>query len=455
MPSISGTFNTADASWHRTAAAQTRRKCPSLPVEIWLRIFSLATLVPGALDTDDYGAIQAFCRDHHGISQHNRYDAVMDVKRSISLVCRSWHALISTTNLYEYVLIRNGHQAIQVANLLKEDRDEHSQLAPPRASRIMRLELALEGVHLWTREHAMALNKIIQLCTNLVCFSTVFSTADAFYFYSPQLIRVLADTATRKTKIQRLELKADRPILSAIIGALELSLEVLWIQIPRRLTCVPSPWTPNLPNLTTFVSSLSLGGLFKDAAMPALRNLSTSDAVDRAGILHRHGPALSQLALPNLANLKEHVMSCPNLACLDITYDVPIAGTLLPFGIPFPSLVQVTLDAPFIFRRTLWAGDDGTAPLYLDNLRSVLLTLVDPAVFPALHTLRFILPLRLTLREPEDSDASLPGWTLTFWQAWLNACMRRGIKIQITVGARGVFSQKWANLTLDLVEYLM
>ncbi|KAG2125759.1 hypothetical protein DEU56DRAFT_824254 [Suillus clintonianus] len=86
-----------------TSNASTARNVPPFPPELWLKIFSLATDVPGLLSCDGPTPSDlplSLVKEHeHGLLKES-----LITKRNIVLVSRTWHAL-ATEFLYRSVLV--------------------------------------------------------------------------------------------------------------------------------------------------------------------------------------------------------------------------------------------------------------------------------------------------------------------------------------------------------------
>ena len=124
-----------------TMSMQARKQ--HLPPELWLRIFELATYVPGLLETD---IPDPFDMDPPSILHlHQEYDRKlfkysMVTKRSIVLVCRTWYSL-ALPLLYQVLYIPSrdstGSSSTRfsevVSSLLKRFIDSKHRLDPAGA----------------------------------------------------------------------------------------------------------------------------------------------------------------------------------------------------------------------------------------------------------------------------------------------------------------------------------
>ncbi|KAF4603776.1 hypothetical protein EYR40_000948 [Pleurotus pulmonarius] len=410
-----------------------------LPVEIWLQIFSLATLVPGALDTKDQDAITAFTKDNYGILAQAHYRRSIDIKHAISLVCRTWHALIFRS-LLEYIVITSGRQVLRVAELLNAK--------PTYGHRTARLEIALEGIHIWDREHSLAMTSIIRCCSNVSVFSTIFSTTDAYFLFSSGILSALATTIHRERPIRRLELRADMPIIAALLCALSPSLEVLWMQPSRRVSTCLVPCNLELPKLHTCISSFPESNIFRTAYMPSINTFLTQDELARDDVLRRCGQTVKHISAQSLKTSAISLAHCPNLEMLSVSCYDRVFYIRPPLGLIHPTVSTLTLEHPHFFRQLCYHRED-LSLFPLAWLQRALSTLTSGEVFPSLRRLRFVLP---------PSLASMcwdygPGFkaTLSIWEDWMDSCRDRGIRVETAEGSDGMFANAWTPLTTKIV----
>ena len=418
-----------------------------LPPEIWLKVFAFASWIPGVLSISDHPAIIGFVRDRYGISVHNRFRVSMDVKLAISLVCRTWNALVSQT-LFEYLLVKSGDQALRIASMLEQHTITPSK-AHGRGWWTARLEFAFDGVHIWTNEHTNAVIRILRSCPNLICFSTAFCTADAYLFHSPSFCDALAELRTH-SKLKRLELKADLPLLKTIISALGQSLEILWLLPSRRVTTCRDPWKVCLPHLHTFISMFGHGDVMENLELPSLRTLITDDPADQQSFIQRNGQQLLYLTIPNVSLMISSLSLCPNLHSVAISYhEVALARHKLFDNLEHSSVQSIVVEDPeFILPASLYT-EPRECHFEHHFLRAILFSLISAHNFPTLKVIRFVLPLCYTL---EPFHAKLSGKLLSIWNSWLDACSHRGIRVEVAQGADEWTADEWRPLTLVFVE---
>ncbi|TFK55068.1 hypothetical protein OE88DRAFT_1653705 [Heliocybe sulcata] len=282
-----------------------------LPSESWLAIFREATWTPGAMEVDDYDAFTAYTRDEHGINLYARYREAMDTKLSLSLVSKRWRAL-ATEFLYEYIVIKNGHHACEIRDALEGSSVE--TLAGQRAygSWTLRMDLALEDVHVWEDWHTAAMVGILQNCPNLAVFSTAFCTAEAYLFYPSTFLQALAPLRDLKN-LRRLELRGDVSFLNDLVSEVSESTEVLWLLPPAKGSRRNESLSLCLPKLRVLKNNFIDESFTLDWHMPCLESYLTDEIVHFHQHLQTHGVRLRCLGVPNIAFGPPAFPSCPHL----------------------------------------------------------------------------------------------------------------------------------------------
>lgn len=197
---------------------------PELPIELWDKIITLATDIPGILDTQNTESLYRFVTaDPHGVYLENRHRATVRTKAAMSRVSRYLYG-ISQKFLYRHICIRSGAQAAALAYTVQRI---GGGIAGP-----VRLELSLEAMHQWTPEHIAAMECIFRHCPNLECFSSAFCTADPWQYSVPTILSFLRDHGQR---LRRLEVKVDKDVLRTIEECMGDFLEILYLVPCRRL----------------------------------------------------------------------------------------------------------------------------------------------------------------------------------------------------------------------------
>jgi hypothetical protein len=416
-----------------------------IPPEIWLKVFSYVSWIPGAFEVSDHAAVIAFTRDKHGISVHNRYRLVMDSKLAISLVCWNWHSLIYRS-LFEYLLVKSGEQASRMAASLEDHMAMDHQGRGPGWWAV-RLELALEGVHDWTGAHADALAHILRHCPNLVVFSTAFSTFDAYLFHSSSFIDAISEFS-RCSKLKRLELKGDVPLLEAVISVLAPSLEVIWVLPPRKSRASSKSWCLILPKLHTLISGFIRASCLTELwEMPSLQTLFMEDIIDLENCSQRTGHHLQRILVPSAARILPLLCHCPQLHELVIDCSVVFFAVRLPLrGLyTHPSIRRIVIEDPDFIRPVSWYMN--TSAHVNRRLLATLASLTSENHFPALDCVRFVLPLQY-----EASIEQLPSCLSLVWNSWLDTCREQGIQVQISRGAEEWTADIWQDLSAEIID---
>jgi hypothetical protein len=421
-----------------------------IPPEIWLKIFSYATFIPGAFAILDRSAINAFAKDRYGLTLHNRFSAAMQFSLAVSLVSKAWNSLIQET-MFQYVLIKSGDQVVRLAEAL-DQRKISFENAPVPTWWTLRLEISLHGVHIWTKAHANALFKIIKNCPNLVIFSTAFCTATAYSFYAT-LFHVLRDIRAH-SRLRRLELKGDAESLEQATVMFSSSLEVLFV-IPSRTANIVAnimakPSSCRLPKLHTLISTFGFGsGFTRKWDMPCLQAFRTDDPSELDFCLRRVGHNLTHLSIPSGALVAPSLSYCANLQELAIDFCSSsdfINGLLLKK--PFPTLASIyciVLQNLKFSHPTCQHRNPAVCDLAY-YLRSTLSSISSEASFPSLERIRLLLPLQC---ESFECDRHFK-WSL---RTWLHSCLARGVQVQYCQGANDwTADANWQPFTVDFVE---
>jgi len=361
-------------------------KVPELPAEIWTKIFAFATQIPGAFDLEDSSAIAGFTRDHHGICINNRYQAVMGTKTAATLVCKYWNNIIQR-HLFEYIRITSGAQARLAAEALRNTPGNLGK-------KTLRIDIALEGVHIWTNTHRNAIFQILKNCPNLVCFSTAFSTEEPSVHTHGALFKILAC----HRHLKRLEIKVDHfrttmAVLERILGD---RLQVLWL-VPRRL---PSPIKVHegegyhFPKLHTLVTLRCCEYFIRHLEVPNLRAYimeqsasSTLPSCDKGKIKYvRIRPERPVIA---------HLQQWTSLETFSIHYN-ELAHQVIswPMGFQHSKLQCIVIENVDYGWGTWGTTMAAASPTpSFDHLQENLLHLISQERFPRLRCARIFLPL--------------------------------------------------------------
>ena len=396
---------------------------PVLPPEIWLYVFALASYIPGAFDTRCPNAITAFTYDPYGICVHNRFSTVMNTKLALSRVCRCWNVLARQV-LFQYIIIRDGKHALAIADALKDCAGSNKL-----GLSTIRLEIALEGVHIWTEEHTCAVLRIFESCPNLVCFSTAFSTADPSVFQSTRLINALRFHESLK----RVELKTDAEIIEALAEAVP-SVQVLWLWPCRRQHTAVVQRTLRFPNLHTLISEYEGGTYMRGLTLPALRAIRIPHELHMPSL---HVEDVEFLDVRNLNSLLPTIHCWANLKtmtirCFELTKDV------YPWSecIPNTSVECIIIDGLQRDQSTRWTiGDhitlDATPKVLSTNLFQLIST------FLGLRSIRFLIPCQATdwIFHREDMRR--------IWEKWLEKCDALMIILEVSQGSEEISADEY------------
>ncbi|KAF8635505.1 hypothetical protein AX17_003895 [Amanita inopinata Kibby_2008] len=360
----------------------------------------------------------------------------MSAKLSISRVCVTWNALI-TRHLFEYLLIESGPQVLRIASAFAQHSSQPGgDVAQPLGWWTLRLELALDNVHTWTKEHSLALAFIIRRCPNLVCFSTAFCTADPQVFYCSPVIDSLAES----TNVKRVELRTDLSSLRNTSMALSKSLEMIWLVPCRRLSEDPNPWVCRLPNLHTFVSHFQFGRTLDHMELPSLRTLVVDDGCDRTSAINKNGHCLQYLSVSDISITLPLLSTCQNLSTLAINFhEVTLANFSILFkDMSFSNVQRLIIEGHSdvdLSRRffTKLARRN-------DPLRNNLVSFACAKTFPKLRNVRLVLPL--SFESISCNPSAISNWHST-WSPWFDACNKRGIIVETAYGSEQWSIDKW------------
>lgn len=400
-----------------------------IPPETWIAIFSYAVWIPGVFCTSDYLAITAFAKDRHGTTVQARARQSMKTKLAISLVSSSWHTLIEPS-LFKYVTIYSGNQAIHIATLLeKPDCEAHG-----RGWWTTRLEIDLDGIQIWTKDHADALLSIVRHCPNLVCFSNAHSTADPSLYFSPALICALGESSNQ---LKRVEIKGCDSPMRSLVATLADSLEVLWLVPSRRPdTGQLESWSCTLPRLHILINHL---GIFErhfsveSLELPSLRVLVTTYFSDFLLLAQRTGMSIYYLGMTDQTALPQTLSLSQNLQTLVTSYYQISSAMADRHKLKHQTLQHVIIEdaATSIFTSDPWPHH------HSERAPTDVLDVLSPFNFPALKTVRFY----SSTRSPQEPFAA-------FWK-WHETCTQQGIRVERCEGFEARTADEWQSFKLQ------
>ncbi|KAF9819788.1 hypothetical protein IEO21_01879 [Rhodonia placenta] len=411
----------------------------SVPNELWLDIFKHATFVPGALDCDDGHAIACFTRDKDGICLANRHREAMDIALALCLVCKRWN-MLATEFVFAYIRVKDGEQAIRLADALRHYATTYPY-APQPGRHVIRLELALEGAHAWTRLHSWALIKILKSCPRLSVFSTAFCSPDVYLWEMSTFPDAICH-GLKGSKLRRFESGYIPSFVRKLAPTLEDSLEVLWLRPSDRRLTKKRVQTSSLafPRLHMLILSEAAENCFAEVAMPSLQTCILEDPIqdsDKAPqcLLARYGEQLRYLVTSNTLQVSYVLENCPRIA----HWTIPCAAVgMLRVSEAYSSIISLTLIEESSLRTCM-------LPMALRSLHSIL---SEDKSFVSLRLIRFQLPLR----------SSFTSFVRTYNEHWeyscirhggllLHLCDRRKISVQASFGVAQQSADCWAPFT--------
>jgi hypothetical protein len=408
-------------------------KVPELPAEMWTKIFAFATRIPGAFDLEDTSAIAGFTRDHHGICINNRYQAVMRTKTAATLVCKYWNNIIQRY-LFEYIRIKSGAQACLAAEALRN--------APGNlGEKTLRIDIALEGAHIWTNAHRKAIFQILESCPNLVCFSTAFSTDEPSVYTHEALFETLAC----HRHLKRLEIKVDylrtMAVLEKVLGD---RLQVLWL-VPHRLHLPPKVLAGqefHFPKLHTLVTLRCGENFTRYLEVPNLRACIMEQSASSTLPLCDKGK-IKYVRIRSERLVIAHLQQWSSLETFSIHYN-ELAHRVISWPTEFQ---QSKLQCIMIENVDYGWGIQGTTvaaaslmPSSFDHLQENLLHLISQEQFPRLRCARIFLPL-------QRSSSVCLDRVKHIWRIWLRECKFRGIRIEVSLGQEESTADYWTEIT--------
>ena len=345
----------------------------------------------------------------------------------MSRVCRCWNVLARQV-LFQYIIIRNGKHALAIADALK-GRAGSNELGLSTT----RLEIALEGVHIWTEEHTCAVLRILESCPNLVCFSTAFSSADPSVSKSARLINALRFHESLK----RVELKTDTEIIEALAEAVP-SVQVLWLLPCRRQHTAVVQRTLTFPNLHTLISEYEGGTYMRGLTLPALRAIKIPHELHMPSL---HVEDVEFLDVHNFSRILPTIHRWANLKTMTIR-NFELTNDVYPWSecIPNTSVECIIIEwiqgSQSASRLMQWAIDD-LSPLetMLKALSTNLLQLIS--TFLGLRSLRFLIPCQTTILTFPDEDLR------QIWGKWLEKCDALMIILEVSQGLEKISADEY------------
>lgn len=417
----------------------------ALPPEIWLKVFSEVSYIPGVLCLTDDSAIEAFSEDSEGIILHKLYCESMGAKLAISKVCRCWHTLVLPF-LFEYVIIKSGWHAEAVAHALHEFK-EHQTESEYYGRWIKRVEIFTADQY-WSDENDLDFISILEMAPNVAIFSDLFCPVPS-NIMSPGLIHKL-QTLCEEGSLRRIEWYTGSP--DAVSNLLKGTPSLRTLILGRSNTV--SEIKISLPNLEIFVLGIHASvARINSLHAPALRCLimHTRTFCDLEGRdwLCRYFPGLHRLRLRN-GDYSDTQWDIGNLSCLEtLTFDF---GKNFSFKllkkVRHKTLARLNLARFPLFHRSLdWHIRYGDWTRLYDFMFSLL-----SDDLPALHTIGFLIPQSYFSHGPFLTDLKkMPDGYAIFWKPWTNLCKERNIRLVASLGADAHFCDVWQPFRLGLL----
>ncbi|KAF9558003.1 hypothetical protein CPC08DRAFT_26190 [Agrocybe pediades] len=407
-----------------------------LPVEVWSNIFSFVGHIPGVLELYDYTSIAACTRDVHGICLNDAFKSTMKDKLACSLVCKFWNKMVAPF-LFQHLRITSGDHACAIAYAF--DRSSLDPAAGKGTGKwTLRIDLALEGVHNWTDREQEAVLKIIKCCPNLISFSDIHCNGDiASQFDSNAFIRYLG----QHSKVRRLEVRLSRGTVQCIEESLADTLEILWVDSMAAMSSTGD--TVRLPKLRAWFG-IGCGGYSRIFELPNLRACAFDNKTPRTGFpfskdtieyLEVEDGILSEMSsFTSLSVLTTNVVDL--LALFD--------GDQSAKQFANQSAERILIrdcDSSLqqrIFRRS---RDYKSIDSRFRDLEHILVHLTSPSYFPHLRSIGIFMAV-----SPETRPSLDP---ISMSERWVNNFRERGIRLQISEGAKEWVGNVWTDVDYD------
>ena len=414
-----------------------------VPPELWLQVFSYATHIPGAYTHTDQRAFYAFTMDLHGINVHRRLREATDTMLVASRVCKKWTPLAAEF-LFKYLLIKSGDHAVEIAAAL-ERQASHVTAGSCVGGGTIRLELALDGVHVWTEAHTLAFGRIIATCPNITVLSTVFSTGDCPSVHNAALLHAL-ELSHLPSTLRRLEVSGNGDILHSVLPLVSQSLDALWVRITAHTELANLTMGPvDFPHLRSLVVTADRAGIPpEDWNMPQLHTLRMNPgllpltAVPTAGnFLQAQGTTLRILDATQFPRM--NLRFCPNL--VECTVPMGLLETIFA-NVPIPpSLRHLTFDR-ICEDNTVWIEPRSIARFSLSMREEHAGGRLAP-----LESIRFLLPIP-KLTPQESTSPMVPFWEYAV-EHLRQGCEPLGISLEASIGADEHTANVWRPLCYE------
>lgn len=407
----------------------------TLPVELWLEVFSYATFVPGLLDVTDSRAIEAYSSDANGVAVDNSVTTALKTKRAISEVCWTWWRYIQPM-LFEHIRIKSGAHAVQIADRLEASGEEEKVCH--RGRWIKRVEIFTSDCY-WDEERVEALIHILNKSPNLTVFSDLFCSSPSSILENNAVIETLASKCTLGN-LRRLEWYSGSS--DSLCRLLEQSkrLEVLVLGRGCLANSYSDPIT--LPNLTTLITSeYATPSRFKDIQLPSIKSLiihgtvipaskfDVRDYFSLEGDIQR-----MRLQLDDWRSNYVNLCAFKELRTLALDFGRRYSGANCK-KLQHGTVEEIDfVNFPLFRFVNIW--ESRRSPESRKGLEELMYGILEKDALPVLKRIGFYVP------------QSYPSWVESsvskdFWKPWIEACAARGINVEISVGESAHIRNSW------------
>lgn len=448
VPEMSSTHVSDVVPLSFSSATHSCTTIVSLPLELWLEIFSFACYVPGIFDVSNTRAVEAYSSDSNGIVLDDWISVAMKTKRAISSVCRSWWWCIQPL-MFEHIRVKSGVHALLVAQRLEEFKERGMESCHP-GRWVKRVEIHSFD-QFWDEERSDAMVRILDSSPNVSVFSDLFCCSPSSILDYEPLLHKLADRCVHGS-LRRLEWYSGSP--SSLNGLLQnmQALEVL--VIGRGFISSDFDSQIYLPRLRTIITGEYANSCrFQDVQCPSLKSL----VVHRSVMPHSKFDIRSQFVIDGkLDHMRLHFddwrtnyVSLENFNHLtSLTFD---------FGRRFSAnnikdLIHESLErlefANFALFSSSFAPYERHSLATWDSLRDFMLGLLDKRNLPSLSSIGFLVPDKYFSHGPSvRSQRDLEE----FWEPWMKACKARNICVEMSLGIGAHVGDIWRNFDIDHV----
>ncbi|THH07293.1 hypothetical protein EW145_g3474 [Phellinidium pouzarii] len=422
---------------------------PTLPPELWLRVFAFLTYIPGVMSTTDDNAIEAFSEDSEGVILQELYRKTMDVKLAVSRVSWMWRILI-LPSLYEYVTVKSRQHARLVATTLSYLRT--SQAEEDYYGRwVKRVEVSAEDDY-WDEESLVSLVGILDCTPNIQVFSDFFSLSRSGI--GTALIERLC-ALCEKGYLRRIEWSG---VVDSSLSELLQGTRSLQVLVSRQLISNPTI-LPNLRNLIIRTVKPTCFSNLENFLAPNLRSL----------VMHSHTSVPSQLSATSTQGLftgLQHlrwICSYGNGPTIDFKNFLGLTVLTLDLGsrrgdierfkklrIEHQTLERINIVHLPHLRLQFGCDGDVEERLLISEFMHSLLNVEEN---PSLKCIGLFIPRNYFSHalDTEPSSEEVSAVFEGFWRVFLAHCNTRGIKVEASLGSDAHFRGSWQPFHINLL----